>query len=277
MAEKELQVRFWGVRGSIACPGDSHRRYGGNTSCLEVTCGARKVIFDAGSGLRPLGVELAASGEPLHSDIFLSHTHHDHIVGLPFFAPLFDRRNEISVWAGHLLPAHNLDETMCKFMTAPLFPVPPQIFSAKVEWKDFTAGATLQLTPEITLRTAPINHPNGATAYRLDYAGKSLCYVTDTEHRPGGLDQTILELIKGTDLFIYDSTYTDEEYPRYHGWGHSTWQEGVRLANAGKVKSFAVFHHDPGHDDIFMDQVAKELKALRPASFVAREGQTLTL
>ncbi len=272
--EQDFFVRFWGVRGSIACPGPEHRRYGGNTSCLEVRCGEHILIFDAGTGLRYLGNSLADDGA-LSLDLFLTHTHHDHIVGLPFFAPLFDPESRLRLWAGHLQPKMTLHQVLCQFMNAPLFPVPPQIFEANVTFNDFDAGQPLSSTPEVSLRTAALNHPNGATGYRVDFDGRSLCYVTDTEHQPGEPDQNILGLIEGADIVVYDSTYTDEEFPRYQNWGHSTWQEGARLCDQAGVGKLVIFHHDPGHDDDFMDQVGDAAEKIRPGTCVAREGLVL--
>jgi phosphoribosyl 1,2-cyclic phosphodiesterase len=122
-----------------------------------------------------------------------------------------------------------------------------------------------------------LNHPNGATGYRVEFGGRVLCYVTDCEHKKGTLDRGILDLIQGADVFIYDSTYTDEEYGHYVGWGHSTWQEGVRLCEAAGVKKLLIFHHDPSHDDIFMDKVAAAATKARPGSLVANEGLVLEL
>jgi phosphoribosyl 1,2-cyclic phosphodiesterase len=144
-------------------------------------------------------------------------------------------------------------------------------------FRDFMAGQTIDLGDGITLRTAPLNHPQGATGYRVDYDGVSVCYVTDTEHRPGKLDADILTLIHGANLVIYDSTYTDQEFFRYAGWGHSTWQQGVRLCQAAQVEQLAIFHHDPDHDDNVMDRIAEEAHDMWPDAFVAKEGQQLTL
>jgi len=263
-----LKVRFWGVRGSISCAGPHYMRYGGNTSCQEVTGGGRRLIFDAGTGIRELGRSLIQQGA--HDlDIYFTHTHLDHINGLTFFEPLFDKASRLRMWAGHLEPPHTLRSVLSNLMKAPLYPVSLEIFQATVEFGAFACGETLSCGP-ITMRTAPLNHPNGACGYRIEHAGKAICYITDTEHRPGGVDKTIVELCRDADVMIYDSSYTDEEYPRYKGWGHSTWQEGARVADAANVGTLAIFHHDPSHDDAFMDKVAREAAALRPG--VARSG-----
>lgn len=268
-------VRFWGVRGSIPTPGAATARYGGNTSCLEVRCGNRLLIFDAGTGIRPLGAHLDRTG-PVDADIYFTHTHVDHIQGLPFFSSAYKKGNKLRLWAGHLKPDYTLKQVLSEMMMEPLFPVPISIFGAEIGFSDFTCGEALAPGPGIVLRTAPLNHPNRATAYRIEYAGKSICYVTDTEHRPGKPDAAILGLIDRADLVIYDSTYTDDEFPRFVGWGHSTWQEGVRLCAQAKAGRLVVFHHDPSHDDAFMDRVAAEAEAARPGTVVAREGLILS-
>jgi phosphoribosyl 1,2-cyclic phosphodiesterase len=267
-------VRFWGVRGSIPCPGPDFVRYGGNTSCLEVRCSGRLFILDGGTGLRPLGLYLEKNGA-VDADLFFSHTHMDHINGLPFFKSAFKAKNRFRFWAGHLRPKFKLRDVICHMMTEPIFPVPIDILAADIAFRDFAAGETFRPRPDITIRTAPLNHPNGATGYRIEHQGKSIAYVTDTEHRPGEIDATIVELIRDVDVFIYDSTYTDAEYPTYKGWGHSTWQEGARLADAAGAKTFVIFHHDPSHDDDTMDRIAAEAEQRRPGTVVAREGMVI--
>jgi phosphoribosyl 1,2-cyclic phosphodiesterase len=264
------------VRGSIACPGPETVRYGGNTSCVEIRCGNRLLVFDGGSGLRPLGEELVKGGRPVELDLFYSHTHLDHIVGLPFFAPCYDSRSFIRIWAGHLRPVSGIEAVLAKMMSAPMFPIPIDIFTANIDFVDFTAGEDLSPRPGIRMHTGPLDHPNGATGYRIEYQGKSAAYITDTEHEIGQLDENVLRLVDHADVMIYDSTYTDEEYPAHRDWGHSTWQEAVRLANAANVRQLVLFHHDPGHDDSFMDKVAAEAEAMRPGTLVAREGMILT-
>jgi len=271
----DFSVRFWGVRGSIACSGPRTVRYGGNTSSLEVRCGGRMLLFDGGTGLRYLGNSLTnaqPASPPLDTDLFLTHTHFDHVAGLPFFKPFFRPENRFRLWAGHLAEGMTLRRVLGEFMMSPLFPVPPQVFRARMEYREFKAGDTLRPGPDVAVRTAMLNHPDGATGYRIDYAGRSVCYLTDTEHVPGSPDRNVLELIAGADLVIYDSMYTDAEYETYVGWGHSTWQEGVRLCRAADAKRLAVFHHDPEHDDDMLDGVAREVAKELPGSLVARDG-----
>jgi phosphoribosyl 1,2-cyclic phosphodiesterase len=271
----EFWVRFWGVRGSIACPSPNHVRYGGNTSCLEVYADGQSLILDAGTGIRNLGQSFLQR-KINRADLLLTHTHWDHINGFPFFTPAYAPDHHFTVWAGHLLDAGGVERVLAGQMARPTFPVPLSALQADIDFKDFRAGETFQLG-KLTIRTAPLQHPDGATGYRIEAGGRSFCYVTDTEHVPGSPDETILALIDGADLVAYDSTYTDEEFPRHIGWGHSTWQEGVRLAQRANVKQLAIFHHDPYHEDDFMDEVARQAKETWDGAFVAVEGTTVRL
>ncbi len=272
----EFSVRFWGVRGSIACSCPSTSGYGGNTSCLEVRCGDRLLILDCGTGLRYLGRFMEAHGDT-SADILLTHTHFDHICGVPFFTPLFTEGNRFRLWAGHLMPDLTIHDALKAMMVPPFFPVPPEIFKAELAFEDFQAGEARDLGGGIRVATIGLNHPDGATGYRIEFAGRVLCYVTDTEHVVGQPDQNVLRLIDGADLVIYDSMYTDEEFKNHIGWGHSTWQEGARLCKAAGVGRFVAFHHDPEHSDALLDRIASQAAEVSPGAVVAREGQVLTL
>jgi len=269
-------VKLWGVRGSIACPSPRHIVFGGNTSCVEVSAGDRRLILDAGTGLRALGKELLEEGVT-EAHLLLTHTHWDHINGFPFFTPAYRKEWHLEIMAGHLTEIGGVQKILSGQMATPMFPVPFDELHAELKFTDFRAGDTFDLPGDIKIRTRPLNHPDGATGYRIEYAGKSLCYVTDTEHVIGKPDQNVLDLIQGADVLIYDSTYTDEEFPKHLGWGHSTWQEGVRLARAADVKQLVIFHHDPDHDDEFMEHVEAEARELFQGATVAREHMRIDL
>ena len=272
---QEFSATFWGVRGSIPVPGPETLRYGGNTPCVELCCGEHRMVFDAGTGIRALGDRLAHLPPPLDFDIFLSHTHTDHINGLPFFAPVFGGQNALRVWAGHLLPEHTIKQVLGMMMSDPLFPIPVEAFAADLAFIDFRQRETLNPHRGVTLKTAPLNHPNRATGYRVEFQGKTICYVTDTEHFADRLDENILELIEGADYVIYDAMFTDEEYATRQGWGHSTWQEGIKLADAAGIGTLVLFHHAPNRTDDELDRLEAEAQARRPGTVFAREGMVL--
>lgn len=274
LQDESFWLRFWGVRGSLASPGPETIRYGGNTPCLEVNCGSRVLVMDCGTGARRLGTELAERNVE-RFDIFFSHAHIDHLVGLPFFQPAQTEGTSITLWSGELDGGFDLRGAVSAMMQAPLFPLPLDALKADITFKVFRSGDRLEPHPGVEMLTCPLNHPNGATGYRINFDGRSVCYVTDTEHVPGAQDDAILGLVEDCDIMIYDSTFTEAEFDRRRGWGHSTWQEGVRLAELAGVKVFVAFHHDPWHDDDTMDEIAGQLEKRRPGSLVAREGMVL--
>lgn len=276
-----FDVSFWGVRGTIPTPDTRHMRYGGHTSCVSMRCGERVLVFDMGTGLYPMGESVEDVPE---LDIFLSHTHLDHIMGFPFFSPAYRAEKTLRLYAGHLKgEGRTLRDTLSTMMSPPIFPLTLDFLKAKVSYLDFDAGQDPPcphlVKAGIRVTTLPLSHPDRATAYRVDYTGHSACYVTDVEHLQDGLDKALVKFIKGADVFIYDSTFDDRDFSRFKGWGHSTWQQAVRLADAANVKQLVLFHHDPGNTDDILDARAKELEGLRPggSGIIAREGLTLTL
>ena len=271
-----FKLKFWGVRGSIACPSPNQVKFGGNTSCLEVNAGDQRIILDAGTGIRNLGHSFLKDGGK-QAVLLLTHTHWDHINGFPFFVPAFVPGNKFHIMAGHLCEKGGIKEVISNQMANPMFPVPIEAMQAELTFEDFRAGDSFKLGKDVTIKTEPLNHPNGATGYRIEFSGKSLCYVTDTEHEPGTIDENILRLIEGADLVIYDSTYTEEEFPARIGWGHSTWNEGIKLCRKANVKRMAIFHHDPDHDDVFMEKLEKEAQSEWSNCFAARDNMEIDL
>lgn len=268
-----ISVRFWGVRGSIACPGPDTVRYGGNTSCVEVRCDEHLLIFDAGSGLRKLGAALDASDTEIN--LFLSHGHIDHMIGMPFFSPLMEQGRRLRIWGGDLAATGGIKEAIGALMRFPLFPIGVDAAQAGVSFHDFERGEVLTPRTGIVIRTAKLNHPGGATGYRIEYGGKAICYITDNDLGAGPVDPALLTLAKGAQLVITDATYTDAEWPNHAGWGHSSWQQAVRFAEAAGVKTLCLFHHDPDHSDTVMDEIAASAEKVRPGTLVAREGMRI--
>ncbi|MCE2673195.1 MAG: MBL fold metallo-hydrolase [Microcystis sp. 53598_E5] len=274
-----FQIKFWGVRGSIPCPGSETVRYGGNTSCVEMQVGRERLIFDGGTGLRLLGQSLMAES-PVKAHLFFSHSHWDHIQGFPFFIPAFIRGNTFKIYA---VPSPNgvtMKQRLHDQMSHPNFPVPLQIMRADLEFYNLEMGETLNYG-DVSVETRPLNHPGEAVGYRVNWQGLSAAYITDTEHFPDRLDDNVLALAWQADVMIIDATYTDEEYndPKYSkvGWGHSTWQQAVKIAQAAQVKQLVLFHHDPGHNDDFLDRIGEEARKIFPETILAREGLLIEL
>ena len=273
-------IRFWGVRGSIACPLSSHLGYGGNTSCVEVVAGNERIIFDAGTGIRLLGKTLL-NDSLSHATLLLSHTHHDHIQGFPFFVPIFKPEYRLRIMAGHLKGNvkgyPDLYNALSCQMARPFFPLQLPHLKADITCDEFSAGDSFDLADDLKISTALLNHPDGSVGYRVTYQGHSFVYVTDTEHISGQTDDKVLRLIDGADVVCYDATYTEEEFQPRIGWGHSTWREGVRLAQIAGVKQLVLFHHEPDHDDRIMEDIEDQAKAVWPNVCAAREGFSIVL
>lgn len=275
--ENQFKIKFWGVRGSISCPGPRTVRYGGNTSCLEICVGGERLIFDGGTGLRELGQTLLAE-MPLDINMFFTHSHWDHIQGFPFFVPAFIKGNRFNIYGAIAPNGSTIEQRLNDQMLHPNFPVPLQIMGADLKFCDLEIGEVVRVG-EVEIQNALLNHPGEAVGYRVNWRGHSVAYISDTEHFPDRLDENVLWLAKDAEVMIYDATYTDAEYHHERtskvGWGHSTWQEAVKVAKAANVKRLVIFHHDPLHDDAFMDEVAQNTAAVFPNSVVAQEGMVL--
>lgn len=270
-----LTVRFWGVRGGIPTACAATRAFGGNTACVEVRCGDRLLVFDAGTGIRPFGAALAPSC-PIDADVLLTHCRFERTCGLPFFAPGYDPRNNFVVW-GAAPDAGGVEAALTELMTSPLFPIPLSVIGGLKEWRDFRPGDTLSPRDGIAVRTAPLNHPQGATGFRVEYGGRALAYVGNTGHVPGEPDERILALIRGADAMIYDCHHSDDDHPAGGFAGHSSWQEGARLRRRAGAGRLVAFLHHPERADAALDAVQRALDADASGSVVACEGLELVL
>ncbi|NRG19352.1 MBL fold metallo-hydrolase [Rhizobiales bacterium] len=271
---QDFSLKLWGVRGSTPTPGASTLRYGGETSCMELRAGGALVLIDCGSGARNFGRGLHAL-PPCRFDLLFTHTHLDHICGLPFFTPAYDERFEISAWAGHFASKDGLADIICRIMSPPIFPVAAKSLKA-VTFKDFKAGGSIPRDDGLKIRTVKLNHPGGACGYRFEFEKKSICIITDHEHGDRKIDEGVRRFVEGADVMIYDAMYTDEEYKQFVGWGHSTWQKAVELALDADVKTPVLFHHDPRRDDDALDEIGEAARKRHPGTLIASEGMILT-
>ncbi len=263
----KVRVKIWGARGSVPTPGPGTVRYGGNTSCVEVTWGeSGRIIFDAGTGIRLLGEQLSLGGSPpKRIDIVFSHLHWDHIQGLPFFIPMYVSGVEIHLWGGGG-KGFTLDRMMDHQLHSSFFPIGRASLSAELVFHLIGPGE-FDL-PGCRLKVCAINHPGGCYAYRLEVAGKSIVYATDNERTiDEELDDyakelSLIEMASGADILIHDAQYTIDEYQNFRrGWGHSTFQDAAEVARSAGINRLVLFHHDPSHNDSFLETQENILRA----------------
>lgn len=302
-----MLVKFWGVRGSIPCPGASTVRYGGNTPCIEVSFPEvdRLIIIDAGSGLRELGNDLMTRGKAVEAHLFLTHTHWDHIMGFPFFVPAYVPGTHIRVYGPVTYEEDTLEKVVGGQMTYRYFPIREAELAANIQYFSLKEEV-MDLGDGIIIKTKYLNHPVLCLGYRIEYKGKAFCtaydteifrnvFITDPAHpdydeemaAEGELvaaeqNGLIEQFYEGADLLVHDSQYTEEEYEqKYIGWGHGYIEYVCQAAQRSKVKQLALFHHDPLRSDDQIDQFTK--KYCQPdycgetQSFFAKEGMVITL
>jgi len=280
-----VRVVIWGCRGSVPTPGPTTVRCGGNTSCVEVSLEDGSVfVLDAGTGIRELGAQLAERGtRRVH--LLLTHLHLDHLEGLRFFAPLFDRNVEIDLW-GPRSPVLGLKERIRRSFSPPLFPIDLQDTPAKVNFYD--VPSTPWRIGDALLTASLVVHPGPTVGFRIDADGASVAYLPD--HEPaltGRFEERTRDWISGgsiaedVDLLLHDAQYFEEEYDERLGWGHSSVSSAVAYAEAVGAKRLVLFHHDPTHSDETMQQLEAEARSLaddgEDPPTIAREGMVLDL
>ncbi len=278
-ARPRFEVRLWNVRGSHAAPGQGAVRYGGHTTCVEVRCDDRVLVIDMGSGACRLGSALLAERPtgPLEIDILFSHLHSDHIIGLPFFEPLYLERTRLRI-RGDDDKNVGLRAGLQRLMSFPLFPVDLDEVPADLSVTHLGAGDTARLG-DVTLRTCALNHPGGALGFRIEHRGKAFVHLSDREHVGEDTDPALIALCEGADWICYDGMFVEGiDFERHRGWGHSTWQAAVRLVEAlERPARLIVTHHAPSHDDAFLDRQGEALGAALPGALMAIEGMEICL
>jgi len=273
-----MKVKFWGVRGAIPVPGPDTVRIGGNTPCVEVRTVDREVlILDAGTGIRLLGLELdRRSTERLIAVLLFSHTHWDHIQGLPFFSPARQQHNRLVILGEHRVGNH-LERVLAGQMSDPYLPFTLEDLRADLLIKEVHNGERLVTGDRTSVLPRRIPHPGGAFGYRITCQGKVVAYATDVNHPPDSLDPGVIELARDADLLIHDAQFTSAELLERPDWGHSSWLEAIQVAQQAGARQLALFHHDPMHTDDELEEIERQAQALFASAFLAREGMEITL
>jgi len=267
-------VRFWGVRGSTPTPSRENLGVGGNTSCIQLdTAEPQAIIFDAGTGIRLLGEQLVqqAGGRPLEIHLLFTHFHWDHVLGLPFFLPLYDSRNSLTIYSSPY--AAPLCSSIAGVMKYPYFPVEFDSLPARIRLVDVTSSGVR--VGQVEVEAFPVSHPQGACGYRIRVSGSALIYTPDREPGDATLDRTVREYARGASLLIHDAQHTPEEYAIYRGRGHSSWSEAASVACDAGVKRLVLFHHDPLHTDEVIARITGEAQRMFPNTEAAREGTSI--
>jgi phosphoribosyl 1,2-cyclic phosphodiesterase len=275
-----MDVRFWGVRGSVASSGAQVARIGGNTSCVEVESRGHRLILDAGTGIRALG-EALMKHPPVKATLLFSHLHWDHVQGFPFFAPAYVPSSEFILYGPGADGEQQLRSVLAKQMEAPNFPVPLSAMRSKLDFKSAVPGTVIETGP---FRITPLElpHPQGCVGYHIEADGQRFAYCTDVELTADGLERRVARVLDGADALVLDAQYTPDEYegrvgiPK-KGWGHSTNLDAARIAKAMHVKRLFLFHHDPAHTDEAVEAMAEDARQICPTAEPAREGNRVHL
>lgn len=275
--KKVFKIQFWGTRGTRQVHSLEHTKFGSNTICVEVQCGDRVLVFDAGSGIVNFGVDFEKRKNVKSFDLFLSHAHYDHVEGIPHLSPLYKKQYSTNIWSGALKGIVTCHEIFDFLMMQPYFPVKVEKFEAELNYNDIADNETIDLGDGIKVHTTRLNHPGGATGYRVEYDGKSFAFITDCAHSINGQDEQLIAFLKDVNLFTYDCSYTDEEFKKYSTYGHSTWQEALKLRSAANAGGVYAIHHMPFRNDDELEQINKEMNKENENSGVAYDNKIAVL
>jgi ribonuclease BN (tRNA processing enzyme) len=268
-----MEVRIWGARGSYPASGARFSQFGHHTACVSLAHGDDLVVLDAGSGAAALGEALRkAPVRRLH--VLLSHFHQDHLMGLPFLLYGAGQEAQLSIHAAFGVD-FPLGDVIGRLFSAPYFPDEAQNLLGRVSYNGHQPGAGFA-AGDIGIRTAPVEHSGGATAFRLESAGRSVVYVTDIEESREP-DAGLLALVHDADILFHDTMFTKDEIETRRGWGHSTIEAAAILARKASVKQLVGLHHNPMHDDRTLLERERDLASQMPGAFLAREGQVILL
>lgn len=245
--------------------------------CVEVECAGARLILDAGSGLRALGAKLSTSKAGVEAHLVISHLHLDHIMGLPHFAPFWRQDTQILIHAARESVGEDDGEALYSVLRPPLFPLDRGALPATIGLRQYKTGARFSLAPGIAVTTAALTHQGACAAIIVEADGRKLCYATDHEHGDDEADKRLSAAADGADLLIYDATLTDSEWSARRGWGHSTWEEGLRLKRRAGVKLLALAHHEPNRTDAALDALGEAAAERCDNAFFVRQGLTLDL
>lgn len=274
--DRVVNLRFWGVRGSIPTPQADRLGYGGNTSCLEIggLNSGEIFIIDGGSGIRALGEALAQRRPIERVHILLTHFHWDHIQGLPYFPPLFRAETEIVFYSDRsAAQARGLLQAQ---MADPFFPLPFEAIPSRADFRQVVCGQPFQVG-QLTVEAFRLHHPQGAVGYRVEGQGQVLVHASDHEHGNPEIDAGLVRVARAADLLVMDAQYTPEEYAGKVGWGHSSYVHATEAAQEAGVRHLSLFHHDPAHNDEFLERMLDGAGRLFAEVTMAREGATLEL
>jgi phosphoribosyl 1,2-cyclic phosphodiesterase len=270
ISEDNCKVILWGTRGTLSSGNVNMIKYGCNTPCVSIECDGSVFVFDTGSGIVPFSGYYNEYLKNMDINIFISHYHIDHISGLPFFAPFYDK--EVNI----LMHGRTIEEKSCKqilntIFSPPYFPINliSENMKDRIKFNELIGGNKYTFNSAVTVETLNVNHPGISTAFKLNYKGKSICYLSDYEY-DGDENNKVSQFIKGTDIVIIDSNYTQEDYKT--GWGHSSWQNAVEFCEKQNIKQVVLFHHNYLKNDEELDKLQQQVEAISSNIYLAKDG-----